>query len=214
MKNTFGSSLTVTVFGESHGDAIGVVIDGIAPGIALKQDAIELALTKRRPAGKIATARQESDPVIYLSGVYNRITTGTPLTVMIPNQNQNSADYTTLRDTPRPSHADFSAQAKYHGYQDVRGGGHFSGRVTAGLVVAGAILSSALEEALGIQIGTHILKIKDAYDEKMAGNAEEIANLKSRTFPTLSSKAESRMREVIEAAAEVGDSVGGILEST
>lgn len=213
MKNTFGSSLSVTIFGESHGEAVGVVIDGLAPGIAIRQDKIEQALKKRRPSGKISTARVESDPVTFLSGIYNGKTTGAPLTVVIPNQNKKSEDYRELSDTPRPSHADYTARMKYHGYQDPRGGGHFSGRVTAPLVVAGAILGSALEESLGIHIGTHIASIKGECDEPMRGTHEEIDALSHSAFPTLSPEAEGRMRAVIEDAAAQGDSVGGVLES-
>lgn len=214
MKNTFGSSLSVTLFGESHGEAIGVVIDGLAPGIVIKREKIDKALAKRRPSGKISTARAESDPVTYLSGVYEGKTTGAPLTILIPNQNKKSEDYRALADTPRPSHADFCAEAKYHGYQDPRGGGHFSGRLTAALVAAGAIVSSALEDALGIRIATHILSVKGERDSEMRATAEEIDLLSTRDFPTLNNDAEARMRRVIEAAAEMGDSVGGILEST
>lgn len=214
MKNTFGSSITVTVFGESHGEAIGVVIDGIAPGIVIKEEKIKSALSKRRPHGTISTARTEEDPFTLLSGVYEGKTTGTPLTAVIQNQNTRSSDYAALRDTPRPSHADFTAEAKYHGYQDPRGGGHFSGRVTAGLVLAGAILSSALEDAFGIRIGTHILSVKGVCDRKMTGSAEEISALNARPFPTLTEDAGERMRAVIEEARQRGDSVGGVLEST
>ena len=212
MKNTYGTSLTVTIFGESHGDYIGAVIDGIAPGIKIDKDYINQKLTFRRPYGKISTARVEQDNYKIVSGVFEGHTTGTPLTVIIPNENTSSKDYSKLKDTPRPSHADFSAECKYHGYQDYRGGGHFSGRVTAALVAAGAILSSALE-SLGIKIGTHISRLHGISDRGFENLANDVEYLSDKLFPVLSSDAEEKMMREIENAHAAGDSVGGILES-
>lgn len=212
MKNTFGNSVTVTLFGESHGPAVGAVIDGLAPGIQIDEGRIEGALAKRRPSGTISTGRVEPDPITFLSGIYNGYTTGAPLTIVIENQNTRSSDYDALLDTPRPSHADFTAHEKYHGYEDRRGGGHFSGRVTAALVAAGAILSGALEQ-LGIRIGTHILSIKDECEGAMQGTVEELEALAKRSFPTLDESAGERMMQVIRDAKAMGDSVGGVLES-
>ena len=212
MKNTFGNAIALTVFGESHGPAVGVVLDGLAPGIKIDEGRIERALAKRRPSGAISTGRVEPDPVTFLSGVYNGYTTGAPLTIVIENKNTRSSDYASLADTPRPSHADFAAHEKYHGFEDRRGGGHFSGRVTAPIVAAGAILSGALEQ-LGIRFGTHILSVKDECEGAMQGSYEELDILKGRDFPTIEEEAGERMIEVIQSAKSMGDSVGGVLES-
>ena len=144
MKNTFGNSVTVTLFGESHGDMIGCVIDGLAPGITVSEDAIAAALARRRPQGLIATARVEPDEFRVVSGVYRGKTTGTPITLLIPNTQKHSTDYEKAPRLARPGHADYTAHARYAGYEDFRGGGHFSGRLTAALVAAGAIAEEAL----------------------------------------------------------------------
>ncbi|WP_019679310.1 chorismate synthase, partial [Ruminococcus flavefaciens] len=127
MKNTFGSSISVTVFGESHGTAIGAVLDGIAPGIPVDEEFIAHQMKLRQSVNALSTARREADEVRIVSGVWNGRTTGTPLTFIIENQDTRSKDYGELAYKARPGHADFSAQMKYHGYQDFRGGGHFSG---------------------------------------------------------------------------------------
>ncbi len=210
MKNTFGSSITVTLFGESHGEYIGAVLDGLAAGIRIDFDNIRLRLSQRRPAGKISTARVETDEFSIVSGAMSGYTTGAPLCILIPNTNTHSKDYEALRDTPRPGHADYTAGCKYGGFQDIRGGGHFSGRLTAALVAAGAMLESALE-AKGIFIGSHISELHGCCDRGFEELATDIAALKSRQFPTLG--APERMIAEIEKAAAMGDSVGGILES-
>lgn len=219
MKNTFGNALTVTIFGESHGAAVGAVLDGLSPGIRIEEEYIRAKMDKRRAYGKISTARQEADEVEFLSGVFNGYTTGTPLTVMIRNADTHSKDYSELKTTARPSHADFTAECKYGGFQDYRGGGHFSGRITAALVAAGAIVMSALEEK-GIFIGTHISECYGIKDRGFAGamNAEqaiceEISCLARKQFPVIDDKAAEAMKKEIEAAAAEGDSVGGILET-
>ena len=212
MKNSFGNNLTVTLFGESHGEYIGAVLDGLAPGIRIDDEYIKAKLTLRRPAGKISTARVEGDEYMIVSGAYNGFTTGTPLCILIPNQNKKSADYQKTLDVPRPGHADFTAREKYHGFEDHRGGGHFSGRITAALVAAGAILGSALESK-GIKIGSHITELRGAFDRSFEDYESEIDLVNSRQFPTLTDEAEERMKKEIEKAASMGDSVGGILES-
>ena len=165
MKNTFGTSVAITLFGESHGEYIGAVLDGLAPGIPIDHNYIAHMLTLRRPAGKISTPRQEQDTCKIVSGVLNGKTTGTPITILIPNENVNSSDYARISTVARPSHADFAAQCKYHGFQDSRGGGHFSGRITAALVAAGAICKFALEQK-GIFIGTHVKKCAGISDRE------------------------------------------------
>ena len=139
MKNTFGNALTVTLFGESHGAYIGATLDGLAPGMSVDADNIRRMLFLRAPRGNISTARHEADEVQIVSGVVDGVTTGTPLTLLIQNGDTKSGDYAAMKTVMRPSHADYPAQCKYHGFQDTRGGGHFSGRITAALVAALAV---------------------------------------------------------------------------
>lgn len=211
MKNTFGQSVSVTLFGESHGAEIGAVIDGLAPGIEIDEDFIRHQLDLRRPSGKISTARVESDPFRIVSGVFEGHTTGTPICILIPNTNTKSGDYT--RGLPRPGHADFSAICKYHGFEDYRGGGHFSGRITAPLVAAGAIAISGLKKK-GILIGTHIASLAHICDRSFGADLNaDIGVLSELSFPVLDEAAAARMRQCIEDAVKDGDSVGGVLET-
>ena len=212
MKNTFGNSISLTLFGESHGEAIGAVLDGLAPGIGVDMDLIRSQLDKRRPAGKISTARREADEFRIVSGVFEGKTTGTPLTIIIPNTAMHSKDYSATRSLARPGHADYTAYAKYHGFEDYRGGGHFSGRVTAALVAAGAILTSALEKK-GVVIGSHILSCAGISDAGFDDIAQDIGRLNEMDFAVLNEEKGALMRAAIEAAAADGDSVGGVLET-
>lgn len=212
MKNTFGSNITVTLFGESHGDMIGAVIDGLTPGVAIDDGYIREKLELRRPFGTVSTPRREPDSYRIVSGVHAGYTTGTPLTVLIENTNTKSSDYESIRYTPRPGHADYTAECKYGGYQDTRGGGHFSGRVTAALVAAGAIISSALEKK-GIMIGTHILSLGGISDRPFTALESDIAILSKKKFPVIDGDSAGKMKKKIEEAASLGDSVGGILET-
>ena len=212
MKNTFGNSIALTLFGESHGAMLGAVLDGLAPGIRIDEDFIRSQLDKRRPVGKISTARHEADEFQIVSGVFEGRTTGTPLTVLIPNTAQHSKDYSATRSLARPGHADYTAYAKYHGYEDYRGGGHFSGRVTAALVAAGAILLSALREK-GVVIGTHIRSCGGVTDRAFGDLAADIAAVNGMDFAVLDAAQGEKMKAQIEAAAAEGDSVGGVLET-
>ena len=212
MKNSFGSAISVTLFGESHGAAIGAVIDGLAPGIRIDEKYISARLDERRAFGDISTKRRESDKFEILSGVFNGYTTGTPLTIIIRNEDARSKDYTSLLKMPRPSHADYVANEKYHGYQDYRGGGHFSGRITAALVAAGAIIRRALLER-GIFIGTHIKRLYDLYDRDFGDFSEDIKTLSDTRFPVLDSETAEKMTARIKEIGDEGDSVGGILET-
>ena len=212
MKNTFGNNLTVTLFGESHGEAIGCVLDGIAPGIKIDYDLIRTSMNQRRAVGDLSTPRQEDDNVEIISGVKNGFSEGTPICILIKNTNVISKAYIPLEDTPRPSHADYTAECKYHGYQDKAGGGHFSGRITAPLVAAGAIVRSALADK-GITIGTHIKKLHGVEDASFADLHEDIEKLNKASFPTLSSASELAMKNEILKAKKDYDSVGGILET-
>ena len=210
MKNTFGQSVSLTLFGESHGDMIGAVLDGMAPGLLVDEDFIRHQLSLRRPRGKISTARVEADEFKIVSGLFEGRTTGTPLCVLIPNTNTRSGDYE--RGLPRPGHADYTAQCKYHGFQDYRGGGHFSGRVTAALVAAGAIAISALRQN-GILLGTHISRLAGLCDRGFGNYEADLETLGDLAFPVLDHTMGERMRERIEDAASEGDSVGGVLET-
>lgn len=212
MKNTFGNSVAVTLIGESHGAYIGAVLDGMAPGIEVSDTDIEAALTKRRPYGKISTSRCEADKYQIISGVFNGKTTGTPITIIIPNENTASKDYKKTYGLARPSHADYTAFCKYHGYEDYRGGGHFSGRITAALVAVGAIASTALKNK-GIKIGTHIKTLAGVNDEAFSDIEKDIDLLNDRIFPVISVDAGEKMQAAVEKIAQDGDSVGGILET-
>ncbi len=212
MKNTFGNSLTLTLFGESHGSAIGCVIDGIAPGIPIDEAMIAAKLAKRRPDGETSTARIENDEYIIQSGIFQGHTTGTPICIVIPNENTRSGDYSYGK--ARPSHADYPAYMKYHGFEDYRGGGHFSGRITAALVAAGAIFEGALKEK-GIRIGTHLVRCACICDRGFDMNSpqSDISYLESLAFPVLSESAAERMKKEILLAKARTDSVGGVLET-
>ena len=212
MKNSFGTHVTITLFGESHGPEIGAVIDGLAPGIPVDEDFIASRLSLRRPKGKISTTRREQDPFRIVSGVFNGYTTGTPLCILIPNQSAHSKDYEATRWLPRPGHADYTAYCKYHGFEDYRGGGHFSGRITAALVAAGAICTAALQ-AKGITIGTHIARCGGVSDRPFGDLAADLSTLQTAEFAVLDPAAAEAMQAVMEAAAAAGDSVGGILET-
>ncbi len=211
MKNTFGQSISVTVFGESHGQAVGAVIDGLAPGIEVDTDFIDYQLSKRRPQGKTDTPRVEKDNYQILSGVFDGKTTGTPICIVIPNENTKSKDYSKTRSLARPSHADYTAYCKYHGYEDYRGGGHFSGRITASLVASGAMAIKALEK-LNIKIGTHILKCADVNDREFKNIDTDISKLNNKAFPVLNDCEEEMTQKIIEARSQC-DSVGGILQT-
>ncbi len=212
MKNTFGTSVAVTIFGESHGEYIGAVIDGLAPGIDVNEEYINHMLFLRRPNGNISTPRKEKDELRIISGVINGKTTGTPVTILIPNENVKSGDYSAMRTVARPSHADYTAECKYHGFQDSRGGGHFSGRITAALVAAGAICKSALEQK-GIYIGTHVKKCAGISDREFGDLMPDINALNGKTFAVLDDSLIEEMTAAILEASSNGDSVGGILET-
>ena len=210
MKNTFGQNLSVTLFGESHGEAIGVVIDGLAPGLPVSEDRISKELTRRRPRSDADTPRREADNFSIVSGVFNEKATGTPLCIIIPNENTKSGDYS--YGIARPSHADYAAYCKYHGFEDYRGGGHFSGRITAALCAAGGILLPALE-SLGIKIGTHISECGGVCDDDFSDYENEIIALNSAFFPTISASKGEEMLDKILAAKREADSIGGITQT-
>lgn len=212
MKNTFGNNVSVTLFGESHGVAIGAVVDGLPAGIPVSEDFIRHQLSLRRPVGKISTPRREADKFRILSGVYNGYTTGTAIAIVIENENTHSSDYSEMRSVARPGHADYTAYCKYKGYEDYRGGGHFSGRITAALVAAGAVIISALRNK-GITVGTHIKSVHGVCDRNFDNIEEDILALANKEFAVLDEIVEEQLKNEITKAAEQGDSVGGVLES-
>ena len=214
MSNILGNSLTLTIFGESHGPCIGGVIDGLPAGLAVDTDYIARELSHRRSISSISTPRTEDDTPEFLSGIRDGHTEGTPVAFIIRNRTQRSSDYDRIRGIARPGHADYTAQMKYDGYQDASGGGHFSGRLTAVIVTAGAIVRKALEDR-GILIGSHISELGGIRDRDIDWNdpEAELASLNDKMLAVLSDDAASQMIERIEAARDDRDSVGGILET-
>ncbi len=212
MKNTFGNNISVTLFGESHGEAIGAVLDGIPAGVEVDLEFIRKQLDLRRPVGKISTPRSEADKFQLVSGCFNGKTTGTPICIVIPNENTHSKDYSSSYGKARPGHADYTAFCKYNGCEDYRGGGHFSGRITAGLVAAGAIAIKMLDSK-NIKIGTHILKCAGVFDDSFKDINVELDALNNKAFAVINDDKGKQMIENIEKAAAKGDSVGGILET-
>lgn len=216
MKSTIGEAISITLFGESHGEAIGAVIDGLCPGIKLDLAYLQQQIDLRKPKGRISTQRQEKDDIQIVSGYFNEHTTGTPLCLLMENQNTQSKDYTKTKALLRPSHADYTAHLKYLGYQDYRGGGHFSGRLTAPLVAVGSICNQILREK-GILIGSHLAKVKHLEDLPFSTDQEELTKqlhyINEQYFPTLSLEQGQKMTKMMETNANYGDSVGGILET-
>lgn len=211
MKNSIGNSVILTIFGESHGPFVGAVLDGLAPGLVVDEGFIAECLKKRRPSGRGESARVEKDDFRIVSGVKDGLATGTPLAVLIPNENVRSTDY--QFGPARPSHADLTAQMKYHGFQDTRGGGHFSGRVTAAIVAAGAICLDALRRK-GILIGSHILSCGPVNDRPFGPDvAGDLSSLSQRLFPVLDAQAGERMQDHILSCASEGDSAGGVIQT-
>ena len=212
MKNVFGEAITYTLFGESHGPCTGITVDGLAPGMEIDLDYINKMMQLRKASGNISTARKEDDELEFLSGVRNGFSEGTPLTIIIRNNNVRSQDYSKMSHIARPGHADFTAQKKYLGFQDPDGGGHFSGRLTAPIVAAGSIVRLALEKK-GIFIGSHIKSLHGINDVEMNYTAEEIKELNDRKFAVIDEEIGERMKNEILKARENHDSVGGILET-
>ncbi len=214
MKNVIGNNLSVTLFGESHGKGIGAVLDGVPSGVKIDYDIIARMMQQRKAAGTISTGRREDDIPEFLSGIKDGYTEGTPIAFVIPNKNVHSSDYNALKNIARPGHADYAGHVKYRGYEDASGGGHFSGRLTAPLVVCGAICICMLQEK-GITIGTHISKmmhIEDRpFDEKHL--EQDIALCNAKTFSVLDEKKGEQMIALIEDARNHMDSVGGVLDT-
>ncbi|GAQ25722.1 chorismate synthase [Tepidanaerobacter syntrophicus] len=216
MSSSFGHKFKITIFGESHGKAIGVVLDGLPPGIKLDMEFIKSEMARRSPGkSSLSTARSEADEVEILSGYFNGMTTGAPLCGIIFNRNVRSEDYSAIRNLMRPSHADYTAFIKYDGFYDYRGGGHFSGRITAPLVFAGAIAKQILSTQ-NIAVGSHIKSIHNIEDKSFDYvnlKAETLESLRYLALPVLDKDAGEKMEKCILNAKEEKDSVGGVIEA-
>lgn len=212
MSCSFGEKFRITIFGQSHSEAIGVVIDGIPAGIKLDTDKIDSFMARRAPGkNKYSTKRNEADKPEIISGVVDGITCGAPLCAVIRNNDQHSKDYSKLRTLPRPSHSDLAAYFKHNGFNDIRGGGNFSGRMTAPMCFAGAVAMQILEEK-GIRIAAHIEKIAGVCDSRFDPVNTDINALNGKEFPVLDDSVREQMLEKIEEARLGLDSVGGVIE--
>lgn len=213
MGNTFGKKIVMSIFGESHGECVGVTISNLPSGFKLDLDKLDFELDKRRAKGTISTPRQESDKPIFLSGIFEGRTTGAPLTIIFENNNTNSKDYSKTKDIPRPSHSDLAAFYKYKGFNDYRGGGHFSGRLTAAIVASGAIAKQFLEEK-GIYVINHIKSIGSVSEESLLeiNINESIVEKLNTAFPVLHETTKLQMVSEIEKYRELQDSIGGSAE--
>ncbi|MDD6254630.1 MAG: chorismate synthase [Eubacteriales bacterium] len=215
MSSEIGNKLKVSLFGESHGRGTGVVIDGFPSGIRIDDEKLLSFTARRRPGrDKTSTARREDDIPEVLSGILAGVTCGTPIAAVIKNTDQHSGDYKNISHEARPGHADYTGFVKYRGYNDVRGGGHFSARITAPLVFAGGLCLQYLEQR-GIYIGAHLASVAGIKDEKFDPcrvTKEELLSPGHKKFPVIDDEAGEMMREEIEKARLDGDSVGGIVE--
>lgn len=214
MAATYKNNLELTIFGESHGKAIGITIGNLPSGIKIDEEFIAYEMQRRAPGkNAMSTARKEADKVEILSGILDGYTTGAPLTGIIYNSDQHSKDYSTLKENMRPGHSDYPAYVKYKGFNDVRGGGHFSGRITAPIVFAGSIAKMILKQK-GIMVGAHILSINKIKDERFPVNVSEelLTSLHKKTYPTIDDKAFELMQDTILKAKDNLDSVGGKVE--
>lgn len=215
MSFSYGEKFKVTIFGQSHSPFIGVVIDGVPSGIKLDIEKINAFMSRRAPGkNELSTSRIEADIPEIVSGTVDGITCGAPLCALIKNENQNSSDYEKLKNIPRPSHADFSAYMKHNGFNDIRGGGSSSGRMTAPLCFAGAVAMQILE-GHGIFIGAHIQKIHDVNDRKfdcINVSKKDFETIEGNSLPVLDKNIENKIKEKIKFAKNKSDSVGGIIE--
>jgi len=212
-----GTNLHLSIFGESHGEAIGCVLENFPAGVAVDMEAVSLQMARRAPGrDPTATARKEADAPQIISGILNGVTTGAPLTALIRNTNQRSGDYKNITEDflPRPGHADYPAYLRYGGHADLRGGGHFSGRLTAPLVFAGSLCRQLLK-ANGVTVGGHIASVGSVSDtpfDPVRVSSEQLDALSASPLALLDPAAEAPIRAEIEAARLAADSVGGIVE--
>ena len=215
MGSVWGNNFKLTIFGESHGNGIGCVLDGFPAGIEYDETFILSELDRRAPGkNRQSTARRETDMPKILSGIFEGKTTGTPITCVIENKDTRSGDYRNLIDHPRPGHADYTGNIRFHGYNDPRGGGHFSGRLTAPMVFAGAMCKLFLRSK-GMEIGSHIASIGQIMDtpfDDICIPAEQLDELRKQPYPIINPCAQQAMLDQIEQAREAKDSLGGIIE--
>lgn len=214
MSSEFGKLLRVSVFGQSHGRAIGVNIDGLPAGEAVDLEALQAFLDRRRPGrDPLSTPRKETDQAIILSGLADGVTCGAPLCAIMENTDQHSQDYRELAEKPRPGHADYTAWVKWAGQADMRGGGHFSGRLTAPLCIAGGIAQQILARR-GIHVGAHLRSVGTAEDLPfpLHPTADLFAQVAAKAFPVLDDQAGAQMQAQILEARQAQDSVGGVIE--
>lgn len=216
MKNTFGTNLGITLFGESHGETIGAVLDGMPGGVVVDMDYIREKMNLRKATQPWSTARREPDEVQIITGVFEGKTTGAPITFLVENQDIISTDYVKFQDCPRPGHSDYTTYVKSHGNNDYRGGGHSSGRITAPLVAACALVQCALEKK-GIIIGSHIVGCgtlaEPGFSHQEETLREEIIKANQDVFPVLDPELRQMMIEYLCSVKEDKDSVGGVLET-
>ena len=211
MSSTYGENLKLSIFGQSHGPVIGMTLDGIPAGLHVDSEKLQQFLDRRAPGqNDWSTPRKEADKIEFLAGIVDDYTCGAPIAAIIHNKNTRSGGYDNLKDTPRPGHADYTAQVKYGGFQDAAGGGHFSGRLTAPLCIAGGMCKQWLEE-MGIRIGAHIDFLGGITDTAFDPLEPELKFVHSR-FPVLSMQAGQEMRKRIDEAKEAQDSIGGEIE--
>ncbi len=212
MSSTYGENLKLTIFGQSHGAAIGMTLDGIPAGLPVDFDELQVFLNRRAPGqNNWSTPRKEGDRPEFLAGILDGFTCGAPIAAVIHNTNTRSADYANLKDCPRPGHADYTAQVKYGGFQDAAGGGHFSGRLTAPLCIAGGLCKQWLAER-GTRVAARIASIAGVTDDFEVNTLNPQLDLIGTDFPVFSPDAGARMREKIAEARSKCDSVGGIIE--
>ena len=211
MSSTYGEMIRLSIFGESHGAAIGMTLDGVPAGLPVDLDKLQEFLNRRAPGqNDWSTPRREEDRPEFLSGILGGFTTGAPIAAIIRNTNTRSGDYNNLKNCPRPGHADYTAQIKYRGFQDAAGGGHFSGRLTAPLCIAGGLCKQWLENE-GVRIGAHIVQIGLMEGEYFSLRNPDLDKIRA-DFPTLTPEAAETMQETISKSRTLGDSVGGIIE--
>ena len=212
MSSTYGENLKLTIFGQSHGAAIGMTLDGIPAGLPVDFGELQVFLNRRAPGqNNWSTPRKEGDRPEFLAGILDGFTCGAPIAAVIHNTNTRSGDYANLKDCPRPGHADYTAQMKYGGFQDAAGGGHFSGRLTAPLCIAGGLCKQWLAER-GIRVAARIASIAGVTDDFEVNTLNPQLDLIGTDFPVFSPDAGARMREKIAEARSECDSVGGIIE--
>lgn len=214
MSFSYGENFRITLFGQSHGAAVGVVMDGLPAGETIDMEELQAFLLRRAPGGKYATQRKETDVPEILSGLVDGRSCGAPITAIFRNSDTHSSDYAAFCETPRPSHADYPALVKYGDAHDIRGGGYFSARLTAALCFAGGVALQSLKRR-GITVGAHLLSVGDAEDtpfDPVLVDCDTLLSAGKKAFPALSDEAAKKMQQEIEKARMDCDSIGGVVE--